>query len=132
MRRRLALLHLDDLALENVACAELHESLRSCWMTMGREITAASGSRSDAAAIGLNKCNSARRWSEYRVSVGALGAQRSTLPHQLADGAKFVLGRCSRDGLDGAIELNDPLPVRGERGAAALTAADRGRHRRFL
>jgi hypothetical protein len=36
MRRRLTLLHLDDLALEKVACAELHEDLLWCWMTVNR------------------------------------------------------------------------------------------------
>src|SRR5262249_18484631 len=75
------------------------------------QLTASTMAHSSVSATtpALSHRSAAGRLRECRVGGGVLSAQRSSLAHQLAHGAEFLLGRRSRDGLDGTIELNDPL-----------------------
>src|SRR5882724_3890538 len=64
--------------------------------------TAASSSRSGAATsvIASSRLVVWGRFARYRAGRATSGADRSPLPHQLAHGTKFFLGRGSRDVLD--------------------------------
>src|SRR5690348_13506678 len=102
VRRGLSLLHLDDRALEDVACADLHRTLR--WLSDGLD--------------GLPR-------SLLRLRA------RCVRPHQLADCAELAASRRARMRLDGAVEADQLLAGRRDDGAAATQSAGLGRDRRL-